>query len=238
MNFDPYSSSYARHVSGKWLQPPVVRVGHGVDREFHYWKDVVEHLAPAWAKAGGAHISEVPEVVEQGWLTAEESMDETWLRYVVTQKSHGVALAEAAHREIEKADNVLSEADHEQLHRYFDRTLLTARLYRASAAAYWGFRVWARGDDHRSPYVFDTTREGLLEMREIAEAIENYPVPPAEGGQWSWQSDAAMARKYWQWIVKEGWPAERAPGQHYSMAGLRFPICCGESGRSEIHLAP
>ena len=50
LNYDPYASSYARHVSGKWLDPPVVRIGHGVNREFHYWKDVIEHIAPPWAK--------------------------------------------------------------------------------------------------------------------------------------------------------------------------------------------
>ena len=48
LDYDPYASSYARHVSGKWIDPPVVFVRHDVDREFHYWTDVIDRLAPPW----------------------------------------------------------------------------------------------------------------------------------------------------------------------------------------------
>ena len=47
MDYDPYSSSYDRHVSGRWLEPPVVFVEHGINKEFHYWKDIINHIAPA-----------------------------------------------------------------------------------------------------------------------------------------------------------------------------------------------
>lgn len=224
MDFDPYSSSYARHVSGKWIQPPVVSIGHGVDRQFHYWKDIIEHLAPAWAKAGGAHLGEVPQVVENGWLTPGESMNERYLRLVLTEKAHGVALARSALSEVDSARAVLAAEDYQQLQHYFARTLLTARLYEATAAAYWGFRVWARGSEHRSTYVIKTTRDGLLQMIEVASAIESYPVAPASGGQWGWTEDAAMARRYWHWIVEEGWPEKHPSGRPYAMAGLKFPL--------------
>ena len=42
-----YPSIYSRHCSGKWLHNPVINPGHGIDNEFHYWKDIVEHLCPA-----------------------------------------------------------------------------------------------------------------------------------------------------------------------------------------------
>lgn len=224
LNFDPYISSYARHVSGKWIQPPVVRVGHGVKREFHYWKEVVEHLAPSWAKAGGAHLGEVPEVVDAGWLTPQESMNAVYLGYVLTEKAHGVAQADAALADTEAAREGLSEADYLKLREYFTRTLLTARLHRAAAGAYWGYRVWARGGEHRSEEVVQSTRQSLLELRQTALEIREFPTPPAQGGQWSWQEDAEMARTYWRWIVVEGWPTGNPARRTVPDPGLRFPM--------------
>ncbi len=222
LNYDPYPSSYARHVSGKWIDPPVAQVGHGVGREFHYWKEVVEHIAPRWAKAGGAQLWEIPRVVEAGWLTAEEKMNEEYLRYILTQKDYGVRLARESLQHIRDAQPYLSGADFDLLYHHFNHTLLTARLYRKSAAAYWGFRVWARGDDRRSNFVPRQTREGLLGMREIARDIREYPVkPPA--GQWNWVEDADMADQYWHWIVEEGWPS-RTRGHDTGLGGVTFPM--------------
>ncbi len=39
-------ASYVRHVSGKCLGLPICYVAHGVNREFHYWRDAIQHLAP------------------------------------------------------------------------------------------------------------------------------------------------------------------------------------------------
>lgn len=222
MDFDPYRSSYARHVSGKWLNPPVVRLGHAVDRELHYWKDIIEHIAPPFAKRGGAHWGEVPEVAENQWLTPDEQMNETYLRYILTEKDYGVRLAEESLAHIRAAKPHLTPQDAEELERHFERTLLTARLYRATAAAYWGFRAWSRGGEHRTPYVQDMTRQGLLDMRQTAQEIRDYPVPAARG-QWDWVGDADTADRYWRWIVVEGWP-ERTHGQETGMGGLRFPL--------------
>lgn len=224
LNFDPYISSYARHVSGKWLEPPLVWVGHGVNREFHYWKDIVEHIAPAWAKAGGAHLEEIPGLRESGWLSGEERMDGVWLEYLITEKQYGLELSRAALAEIEGAANLLREEDYFELYHHFKHTELTAEMYRAAAAAYWGFRVWTRGGEWRDEYVERTTREGLMRMLETAELIREYPVKPASGGQWSWVEDAAMAEQYYRWIVEDGWPAEFGGGRATGMGGMRFPL--------------
>ena len=56
MDYDPYSSSYDRHVSGRWLEPPVVFVEHGINKEFHYWKDIVNHIAPARFKTKDSRL--------------------------------------------------------------------------------------------------------------------------------------------------------------------------------------
>ncbi len=222
LDFDPYASSYARHVSGKWIDPPEVYVAHGVNRKFHYWRDIVEHIAPAWAKAGGARLCEVPRVVEAGWLTAEECMTEEYLRWILAEKDYGVRLAEASLQKVEAVAPHLDETDFAELRHHFTRTLLTARLYRATASAYWGFRVWARGGDYRSAPVTEIARAGLLSMREAVAAIRAYPVPPPRG-EWTWAKDAGMADQYWRWIVEEGWP-ERTHGRGTGLGGVRFPL--------------
>jgi len=226
LDFDPYSSSYARHVTGKWLEPPVARVGHGVNRELHYWRDVVDHIAPVWAKAErGAQWSEVPWVKENGWITPGEMMNEEYLRMILTEKAFGVEKARESLDWIERGraslgDAELSQADYADLHHYFARTLLTARLYHATAKAYYGFRVWARGGEHRTPFVTSTVREGLAEMRAVAREIESYPVKPAVG-QWNWVEDAEKAMEYHRWITT-GWPMETS-GTRNPYGGLAFP---------------
>lgn len=221
LNHDPYASSYARHVSGKWIDPPVARIEHGVNREFHYWSEIMNHLAPPWAKQGGTQLREVPWVVDEGWLEPEERMNEEYLRHILTEKEHGIALAEASLAHIDEARPLLSEADYEDLHHYFARTVLTARLHRAAAASYFGFRAWSRGGEHRTPYVEQSLRNGLVEMRRLAAEVRAYPVKPA-AGQWDWVGDAEMADQYFRWIT-EGWPAETR-GYTNPHGGQRFPL--------------
>jgi hypothetical protein len=223
LDYDPYPSSYARHVTGKWLDPPVARVGHGVDREFDYWKDVIDHIAPPWAKRpGGAQMDEVTWVIEKGWVKPQEQMNEEYLGYILTEKDYGVRLAQESLAQIEQAKAHLSEADYQDLRHYFARTLLTARLHRAVAAAYYGFRVYARGGAHRTPKVLATVREGLSQVKEVSEAITSYPVkPPA--GQWNWVDDTERAMEYYNWITEEGWPKETR-GFKNPYGGMKAPM--------------
>jgi hypothetical protein len=205
LDYDGYASSYARHVSGKWMQPPLVHVAHGVDRDLHYWKDVVNHLAPPWTKTpAGAQWSEVPWVGEYGWVQPGEQMNEEYLRLVVTEKNWGVRKAEESLALIDSARPVLRADDYRALRVLFERTLLTARLHRASAEAYFGFRVWARGESFRTPDVTRMVRDGLREIGEVAAVMRAYPSkPPA--GQWEWVRDADQAMQYREWITT-GWP--------------------------------
>jgi hypothetical protein len=225
LDYDPYASSYARSVTGKWLDPPVVFVRHDVNREFHHWKDVVDRLAPHWAKSpkSASQLQEVPWVVERGWLRAGDQMDEEFLRYVEAEKAFGVRLAEQALRAIEQAKPLLRDEDFVDLRRYFARTLLTARLHRAVAAAYFGFRVYARGDAFRTPALMGKVREALTEIPSIAREIREYPVKPAAGGQWNWVEDADAAMRYYDAIVNKGWPAQTS-GVINPYAGLTFPL--------------
>lgn len=204
LDFDPYPSSYARHVSGKWVNPPVVHVKHDVDREFHYWKDVVQRLAPARLKRGGQLEEEAPYVLDSGWVSADERMDEEFLGYVLAEKAYGVRLASEALRKVEEARGVLDPERFHDIYHTFYRTFLTARLYEATAAAYWGYRVYARGEEYRTPSLEETIAKGLSGIIEVAQEMEaygsDYPV-----GQWNWGKDREKALGYYRKITL-GWP--------------------------------
>lgn len=217
LNYDPYPSSYARHVSGRWLDPPVTYVSRGVNKEFHYWEDIINTIAPNWAKMGGAQLEEAPWVVEKGWLDHDERMNEEYLRYILIEKEYGIALAQENLKHLEAAKPHLNEKDYEELYHHFNHTLLTISLHREVAAVYWGFRIYIRGPEYRSNYVINTLNQALINILHVADEIENYPVkPPA--GQWNWVEDAEMARTYHRWITHDGWP-EDIRGFHVSFGG-------------------
>jgi hypothetical protein len=203
LDYDAYSSSYARHVSGKWIDPPVAHVRHGVNRDLHYWRDVVDRIAPPAAKEPkGAQWNEVPWVRDSGWIHPGERMDEPTLRMVLTEKRWGVTKATESLRAIDDGRRALRPADYRELHALFERTLLTTRLHEAVASAYYGFRVWSRGGSYRTPFVTSTIRRGLRDIRVVSALMRSYPSPPPKG-QWEWAKDADQAMKYHAWITKE-----------------------------------
>jgi hypothetical protein len=222
LDYDPYASSYSRSVSGKWIDPPEVRVAHGVNRKFHYWKDVVNHIAPAWGKvAKGTPLTETPEVIERGWLTPGDLLDETYFTYIRTEKAYGVRLAEASVAAIERAKPQLTDAQYQDLHHYFARTLLTARLHYAVATGYFGFRVYARGPKFQTPGIMAALSFASSEIYDVAQLIREYPVKPATGGQWNWVEDADEAMRFHDWIFNSGWPKETR-GFVNPYGGLKF----------------
>lgn len=223
LDYDPYRSHWARHVSGKWLDPPIARVGHGVNKDFHYWKDVVNTLAPVWAKEGGTQLAEIPWVLEKGWLDQKNDlMNEQYLRYVLTQRDHAISLVRESLQHVQAARPYLSEQDYNDLYHHMMHTLLTARIHRAVSAAYWGFRIYAQGEENRTLYVMNETRQGLRDILGITAEIDAYPVKPPSG-QWNWAKDADAARRYYRWIVEEGWP-DSTDGYKNPYAGMKFPI--------------
>jgi hypothetical protein len=223
LDYDPYASSYARHVSGKWLDPPIVFVRHDVNRELHYWKDVVDRLAPPWAKTsrGMPQLREVPWVTEREWLQPGDRIDGPTLDYINREKMFGVRLAQESLRSLERGRQTMSEETYRDLQHYFERTELTARLHRAVAVSYFGFRLYARGPAFHTPGFLDTVRQALDEIPDLARAIREYPAkPPA--GQWNWVGDADAAIRYHEQITHTGWPKE-SHGVPNPYAGVTFP---------------
>ena len=205
LDYDPYKSSYGRHVSGKWIDPPIVRIGHKIDKEFHYWQDIIEHLAPArYKKPDEALLIEAPNVLANGWVTPEEKMDKTYLNYIIAEKRYGVKKAREALNLINKAKPVMRIDDYTQVYNLFYRTLLTARLYEAVSTAYFGFRIYARGQEFQRVWLNRSMKRALENIIIVSNEIENYGEKFPKG-QWNWIEDASRAKEYYKKITQTGW---------------------------------
>jgi hypothetical protein len=206
LNFDPYSSSYLIHVSGRWIHPPVVFVRHDVNRQFHYWTDIIQHIAPAKFKIPSAGLDKyAPDVIANKWVTPQECMNEEYLHYLVTEKKYGVTKAAAALVNVENAKSFIEPEKYKVLYNTFYRTLLTARLYEAVTEAYFGYRIYARGESFRTKAVATCIQEGLTKILSVTKEMDAYNEPYPKG-QWDWKSDAQMALTYYRLIAENGWP--------------------------------
>lgn len=204
LDYDPYNSSYDRHVSGRWLEPPVVFVQHGIDKEFHYWKDIINHIAPGRFKTKESTLGmEVKQVIDHHWVEPVECMDSLYLNYIITEKWYGVSLADEALSEIEQAKDVLAPSDYNDLYQLFKRTALTVQLYEAVSTAYFGFRLYARGSSYRYGNLEKQIQSALEKIDVITKEMKSmagmYPI-----GQWDWLKDADTALSYKKKILT-GW---------------------------------
>jgi hypothetical protein len=91
------------------------------------------------------------------------------------------------------------------------------------ATAYFGFRVYARGEAFRTPALLALARRSLQEIPQIAREIREYPVKPAAGGQWTWVEDADAGLRYYEAIARTGWPA-RTQGVANPYGGMTLPL--------------
>ncbi|MFE7133448.1 hypothetical protein ACFVIM_21585 [Streptomyces sp. NPDC057638] len=203
LDYDPYCSSYDRSISGKWIDPPYTVVRHGVNKRYHFWTGVIEHLAPSYCKTSATMKRENPHVWENGWLTDTNAMNHTYLRDVLTEKAYGVRQAERALSEVRRAAPHLSPGHRGQLTAYFERTLLTARLHQAVTTAYFGYRIYVRGAEHQTDALKRLIWRGLDATRAIADEMRAYP-DRSTTGEWEWIRDAAEADKYLT-RISQGW---------------------------------
>lgn len=193
------NSSYQRHVSGKWMDDPVIAINKGINEEFHYWKDIVNHLSLPWykRKEGTQLAQESPWVLEKNWLKPEELMNESYLRYVLKEKKYGVEKAREALEMVKAAAPFVQNAEkYDTLLHVYERTLLTVRLYESVAKIFFGYRVFARGEEFRTDYVRDILEEGSKDTKSIALEMEKYPWKGPDG-QYDWEEDIYRALSYY-----------------------------------------
>ena len=199
-----YPSIYVRHVAGRWMENPEVYIGHDVNKTFHYWKDVVNHLAPARRKrAEGVSLLEIPDVLKAGWIEPKELMNLEYLEYIIKEKDFGVNRAKKALDLIASIKSKVDAEDYEVLHSTFERTWVAAKMRRAVAKMFYGYRIYARGKVFQSQELSEIIRSGIDEAQHMADLIASMEDVPE--GQWNWKKDAKVAREYIRKITKDGW---------------------------------
>lgn len=205
---------YLGHNSGKWHKNKECYVAHDVNRTFHYWKDVANHLCPARYKNNTGQLGAgIPFVFENNWFQEEELMNVAYLNYIVTEKNYGVNLAQSSLEEIKKAQTMVADtAAYNTMYYIFERTEITARMFRAAAKAYFGYRVYCRGEEYRTEDLQTIIWDGIDEMKMVAQEIRDYkhkgPV-----GQFSFESSATLADEMIIKITKDGWEKGMYGGQ-------------------------
>lgn len=183
MSFDNVSI-YSRHVSGRWNDNPEIHIAHDINRDFHYWKDIVDHLAPVECKKlKGKYAKELKEVLAREWTEPEERMTEEYLDYILKEYAYALRLTEKNIKTIRSIRNILPPSAYEQLYSLFERTSMTIRLRSAAAEIYWGRRI-------NSEKAVNAGKARLLPViSEYDLYSKQYPV-----GQWDWKNDVALAR--------------------------------------------
>lgn len=205
LEYEPYQSSYNRHVSGKWINPPIVFVKHDVNKIFHYWQDIIQHLSPARYKTANSRLKvEYPAALENGWVTSTEEISKEYIQYVYKEKQYGVDKALSALSDIVKVKKVLSAPLYEELYDMFERTLLTCQLHKAVFTSILTYRLYVKNG-----YELDKKSQSLLnkclsEILSLCQTIDAYSKKYPKG-QWDWKKDTTMAMEYYNKITKTGW---------------------------------
>lgn len=204
-----YSSNYSRHCSGKWLDPPIATIKHDVNKSFHYWKEVIEILSPARYKAKEEKpgkpsklYTEVPWVIDSGWVTPTEKMNMEYLGYIIKEKEFGLNKATWALNKITEAKDLFaSTKDYEELLYMYERTQLTAELYLNASKAYFGYRCYLNKKNNEE--LNSIIKDGLAGMKATCEKIKSYPNTEPHG-QYTWIKDVEKVEKLYRNIT-EGW---------------------------------
>lgn len=202
LNYETNRWSYSRHVSGRWIDPPVVFIGHDVNKQFHYWTDVINHISPVRYKGADSPLAtEAGYVLDNQWIEPGEQMDSIYYDYILTEKQYGVKLAAQALSEIERVRHRLKPSDYDELFQLFNRTYLTARLHKAVCTAYYGYRIYQREPVYHPAGLKEQIASSLDDIENISKQMKQvehtYPI-----GQYNWLKDADKAMQYRDLIAK------------------------------------
>lgn len=196
------TSIYGRHCSGRWFDldnGQIVHIGYGVDKDFHYWTDLVEHLAPVEDKieygTDETFVYEMSDILAKKWFTETEQMTYEYLTYVLKQYDYGEILIKGCAAQLEAAKPYLKLADYKQLSDLYERASMVNRMRRWAAVCYWGKRIQNRTDIAPVPGLDKEIAQAAKELANMIEEYETYS-KPYPIGQWNWlEWDTAYAKE-------------------------------------------
>ncbi|MCG6186474.1 hypothetical protein [Maribellus maritimus] len=193
INFS-YQPSFIHKITLGESEDARIEIGHGVNQSFHYWSDIVNHLAPAeYKNPENGILSSLQEVEAGNWLQPEERIDTTYLNYILTEKKYAINQAFEAISKVNMAKPYCKNSrTFNRIYHTFNRTLLTAKLRKAYAQVYYANRIWNRGEEFQNEKLASLIKDGVTEIQITSEDIKRYR-RKGPTGQYNWAEDAETA---------------------------------------------
>ena len=161
-------STYWKHVSGRWTGRDSVYLGHGLDREFSLWDDIVAHMSP------------------------EGTMDEGFFNDLEVWTDDCAARTRQAFCRLRRCRRLLSEEDYRQLKDLCDRSEMCLELRGNAALCHYGAKLM---ESSPSPELRKKLTHRFWALENAIESYERYSgTYPA--GTWDWQGDSIKAAEY------------------------------------------
>ena len=161
-------STYWKHVSGRWTDRDSVYLAHGLDREFHWWNDLVASMSP------------------------DGEMDAEFLDCLARWTDDCTSTARKSFRKLWRCRRFLSHEDYVQLRDLCDRSLMCLELRGNAAVCHYGVKVWNGNQSHA------LRRMLVRRFWALQNAIDRYDSYSRQypAGTWDWQGDTIIAARY------------------------------------------
>lgn len=201
------STIYHSHTSGEWYDPDdqMVFIKHGVNKEYHMYKDIVNQLAFPVYKVDTPGIKrDIEWVLDSGWLEPGEKLTMELFNDVVTEKSYAVDLAEKALKAVEESKSMIkNQKVADDLYKTTYRTVIFCKLRKAGAEAVYGYRLYCKGKEYQTPELKAQILAALALGDELLTEMKNMEDVPM--GQWRWARDGEAFEIYKKAITETGW---------------------------------
>lgn len=183
-------STFSRHVAGRWTGSDSVFLAHGVDREFHWWRDLVSVMAPpSCKKLDAKRAADISEVLAAGLIAEGEMMSEEYIDYALAWTDDCLKGARKGLRALKRARRSLSPEDYAALFDMYERSLMCMRLRRDSLVVDWGERAMSRGEELRTRSLERKVARARRQLRREQRRYASYSKPYPKG-TWDFLKDA------------------------------------------------
>ncbi|MEL7122745.1 MAG: hypothetical protein AAFO07_25080 [Bacteroidota bacterium] len=199
---------YQSHTTGEWYAPDdqMYYVGHDVNKTFHNYKDIINALSfPAYKTDTAGLKRDIAWVIDSNWLQPQEAMTPDFLLDILTEKQYAIDLAK---KNLELVSTALpfikDRTKANTLYHIFERTVIFAEERKAMAQAVYGYRLWCKDEQYRTPELQALIWEGLDQADDLITVMEHYPVH-VPLGQWRWHRDRESYDIYYKAITNTAW---------------------------------
>jgi len=184
-------STYSRHVSGRWTGRDSVFLGHGINKEFHWWNGLVNTLAPLSCKnLDEKRAAEIRRVLDAGWISKTDDMNLEYLRYIRTWTDDCMKQALKGFRQLKRCRRSLAAEDYRMIFDSYERSLMCLELRKDAALCWWGGRLLSESAGQKTAERI--VRKAAKRLEKVIDTYRAYDKPYPKG-TWDFLSDADIA---------------------------------------------